>query len=303
VQEDDGLCKTNTEFVVDHGVAAVLDHDGTAVEAGEPGQRLDEVGGLVHGLGLFVVVCGCRGSRDHVCACSSSGVWGAAKLCAASAALTLTLRAGTPSPPRPVASAAPLAGHSTVSFVPVSGANPSAATACARCRHWSSVRSASVVSRHRAVLTEGSGPLAIPPTVTPPSRWKAILATVSLVRKASAAANPPPRPASPSAVVTPCRDATVLGRVPVGPTAHRAISWAEPASSSAVCSARTCTSWKPESPVPELAAAESSTTARRRPSEMTCSDHRTGAAGSSFSVNTPPAVRDGPSLTTTAMSR
>src|SRR5699024_10597753 len=147
MQEDDGLRETNTEFVVDHGVAAVLDHDGAAVETGEPGQRLDEVGGLVHGLGLFFVVCGCRGSRDHVWACLSSLVGGSAKIWAARSAHTLAMSAWTPSSPRPVASAQPLARHSTVSLVPVSGANTSAVTACARCRHWSSVRSASVVSK------------------------------------------------------------------------------------------------------------------------------------------------------------
>ena len=38
--------KARLSVVVDHGVAAVLDHDGLAVEALQPGQRLGEGGGL-----------------------------------------------------------------------------------------------------------------------------------------------------------------------------------------------------------------------------------------------------------------
>ena len=51
VQEDDVLGEGAAEFLVDHGIAAVLDHHGGAGEALDPRQRLDQCRGLV--LGCF----------------------------------------------------------------------------------------------------------------------------------------------------------------------------------------------------------------------------------------------------------
>ena len=51
-----------------------------------------------------------------------------------------------------------------------------------------------------------------------------------------------------------------------------------------------------------VGAAELSTTARNRPSMMTCWDHNTGAAAIRLLVNTAAASWSGPSLMTTATS-
>ena len=58
----------------------------------------------------------------------------------------------------------------------------------------------------------------------------------------------------------------------------------------------------PRGPVHAFAPPELSTTASTRPSASTCWDHSTGAALTRLLVNTPAAVRAGPSLTTTATS-
>ncbi|CAH0325025.1 hypothetical protein SRABI128_05070 [Microbacterium sp. Bi128] len=52
VQEHDVLGEGAAELVVDHGIAAVLDHHGAAGKALDPGQRLDQRGGFVPGVGL-----------------------------------------------------------------------------------------------------------------------------------------------------------------------------------------------------------------------------------------------------------
>ena len=51
VEEHDVLRESAAELVVDHGVAAVLDHHGGAGEALDPRQCLDQRGGLVLGVG------------------------------------------------------------------------------------------------------------------------------------------------------------------------------------------------------------------------------------------------------------
>ena len=60
---------------------------------------------------------------------------------------------------------------------------------------------------------------------------------------------------------------------------------------------------KPAGPVQAFAPPELSTTARARPSAMTCWDQSTGAALTRFAVKTAAATSDGPSLTTSATSR
>ena len=68
VQEDDVLGEGAAELVVDHGVAAVLDHHGGAGKALDPRQRLDQRAGFVLGVGMEVV------SRVWVFMLCSSGL-------------------------------------------------------------------------------------------------------------------------------------------------------------------------------------------------------------------------------------
>ncbi len=146
-------------------------------------------------------------------------------------------------------------------------------------------------------------PLAMPPIVYPPGRWNAILATVSVVLMASAAARPPARDASARAASTPPSNGSMGSRSPIRPVEHTAISPAESASPAARRSADTCVSAKPSGPVQAFAPAEFSSTARTRPPFSTCCVQRTGAAFTRLAVNTPAAAREGPSLITTATSR
>ncbi|OLT30091.1 hypothetical protein BJF83_08940 [Nocardiopsis sp. CNR-923] len=190
-----------------------------------------------------------------------------------------------------------------VSLVAVSGGKVLATAAASSSWQRSAVRSASVVMTHWTEATEASGPLAIAPTVKPSPRRKTNLATVSVVRMASAAARPPLRPASSSAAVTPSRRASRGGRTESGPLEQSTISAAESDRASAACSATAWTSWKPGGPVPALAPSECRTAARTRLPATTRADHSTGAARSAASVNTAAAAREGPSLTTTATSR
>ena len=146
-------------------------------------------------------------------------------------------------------------------------------------------------------------PLAMPPIVYPPERWKAILVTVSVVLIASAAARPPARDASARAASTPPNNGSMGSRSPIRPVEHTAISPAESSSPAARRSADKCVSAKPSGPVQAFAPPELSSTARTRPPLSTCCVHSTGAAFTRLAVNTPAAAREGPSLMTTATSR
>ncbi len=145
-----------------------------------------------------------------------------------------------------------------------------------RRRHRSS-STQSIVARPGASMP---APLIMPPTVTPASLTAtACLATVSVVRIASAAAAPP---SAPSAV-----DGAYRRRAAAGPSAgtRRSGRCSRPRprrhrtpGSSATCSAVWCVSAKPRGPVHAFAPPELRMTARKRPPVSTCRDHSTGAA-------------------------
>ena len=68
VQQGDVGRERPLELLVDHGVAAVLDHDGLAVEARDPRQGLAQHRGLVLGCGLTwgELLVGVGGGHRHV---------------------------------------------------------------------------------------------------------------------------------------------------------------------------------------------------------------------------------------------
>src|SRR5215467_4192772 len=206
---------------------------------------------------------------------------------------------------------APLASSSTVSLVDMqpSVSSRSKVTLVAARSAASRVpasRSASVLSTQSMVASAGASmpaPLAMPPIVYPSGRWNAILATVSVVLIASAAARPPDREASATAASAPASRRSMGRRSPIRPVEQTAISPAESASRSARRSALEWVSVKPSGPVQALAPPELSRTARTLPPRTTCWVHSTGAAFTRLAVNTPAAARDGPSLITTATSR
>src|SRR5262249_32188198 len=139
--------------------------------------------------------------------------------------------------------------------------------------------------------------------VYPFGRWNAILATVSVVLIASAAARPPDREASATAASAPASKRSMGRRSPIRPVEQTAISPAESASRSARRSALEWGSAKPSAPVQAFAPPELSRPARTLPPRTTCWVHSTGAAFTRLTMNTPAAARDGPSLITTTTSR
>src|SRR5262245_15950975 len=209
------------------------------------------------------------------------------------------------------APAAPLASSSTVSLVDMqpSVSSRSKVIRVAACRavlSSAASRSASVVTTHNMVASAGAimpAPLAMPPLVEPSARWKAIVATVSVVLMASAAASPPTREASATAASAPASRRSIGRRSPISPVEQMAISPAESPSAVARRSALVWVSVKPSGPVQAFAPPELRSTARTRPPRTTCCVHSTGAAFTRLAVNTAAAARDGPSLTTTATSR
>ena len=147
-------------------------------------------------------------------------------------------------------------------------------------------------------------PFAMPPTVHPSAcTCTACLATVSVVRMASAASGPPSLSRAAAARVMPASSASIGSRSPISPVEHTATSPAPMSSAVATYSAVAWVSANPAGPVHALAPPELRTTARSRPSATACRDHSTGAACTRLRVKTAAAASDGPSLTTSATSR
>ncbi|CCH71807.1 hypothetical protein BN11_110027 [Nostocoides australiense Ben110] len=164
---------------------------------------------------------------------------------------------------------------------------------------------ASVVSTTSMVAKAGASmpaPLAMPPTLHPGPEYAAVLATVSVVMIASAAAGPPSPDSSPATWAHPARSVSMGSSSPIMPVEQTATSPAEMPSNSATTSAVLWVSWNPCGPVQALAPPELRMTASTRWSASTCRDQITGAAWTRFVVKTAAAQRSGPSLTTSARS-
>jgi hypothetical protein len=113
----------------------------------------------------------------------------------------------------------------------------------AACRTPAST-TASVVSTTSIVARLGASmpaPLAIPPTVQPPSgplrACTVVFGTLSVVMIARAAAGPPSSDSSLTAAVTPAVSLSMGRRTPISPVLHTATSIAPSPSSAAACSA------------------------------------------------------------------
>src|SRR3712207_2235253 len=209
---------------------------------------------------------------------------------------------------------APLARTTTVSLV---DRQPSESTrskltlvAClsAVCRVPASttasvVRTTSIVARLGASMP---APLAMPPTVQPPSgplrACTVVLGTLSVVMIARAASGPPSSLSAFTAAVTPAVSLSMGSRTPMSPVEATATSMAPMPSSPAACSAVAWVSRKPSGPVHALAPPELRTTARARSPPRTWRLQSTGAAGKRLVVKTAAAASCGPWLRTTATS-
>lgn len=168
---------------------------------------------------------------------------------------------------------------------------------------------ASVVSTTSIVARAGASmpaPLAMPPTVHVPSGVStetcAVLATVSVVMIAVAAARPPSVDNAAAAVSTPASSASIGTGWPITPVDATTTSPEEMPSTSPTFSAVSCTCTKPSGPVQTFAEPELSTTAETTPSLTTCRDHTTGCPTTRLVVNTPAPTCAGPSFTTRARS-
>ena len=148
-----------------------------------------------------------------------------------------------------------------------------------------------------------AAPLAMPPTVAPPAtRVPACLATVSVVRMASAAAGPPDRSRAPAALATPSVTLATSSGTPITPVEQTSTCSARQPSSAAARSTVASTAAGPAGPVQALALPELSTTTRASAEPASRSrDHTTGAATTWLVVNTPAATVPG-SPTTRARS-
>ncbi len=179
-------------------------------------------------------------------------------------------------------------------------ASRSTASSVALSATASVVTTASIVARAGASI---AAPFAIPPTLQPSPRATDVLATVSVVRIASAAAGPPSASSA--------GDGQRPRRAAAGPSAaaRRSGRSSRPRRGQRRCRAPAATAsavrWvsaNPSGPVQAFAPPELSTTASTRPPATTCCDHSTGAALTRLPVKTPAAACSGPSLTTSARS-
>src|SRR5680860_1557685 len=335
--EHDVLCEETREVWIVHGVAAVLDDDGTATELTDVRERLrQDVGlrardlvaidslGIAHEVPRFSSMYAYERSVNVTLASpeprwrSQSIVSSRSVIAAPSAASSCA--AATPwndGPPIPIgarsAMAAPLASTSTVSLVLMDPstrsvlyesviASPSAARNARASIAASVVMTASIVAIAGASI---AAPLAMPPTVysTPSAEpvATATLRTVSVVRMASAAASAlaPSGPSWATRPGMPASSGAIGNGIPISPVEHTRTSAGSTPRPAAVRSHIRRASALPAGPVAALALPELSTTAAAWPSWRCSRVTSTGAAVARLVVNTPAAVTGRAGLTAT----